>query len=353
VLLALTAVTGASLTQAAPAAAAPEPVTVVARGLTAPFGLTVSGRQVLVADQATGSIVRFTPGRPGRFPAATGLRQPTAVATVGKQLAIVTAGAEVPDTTTTGDASLLLQRPGERPRLFADLEKHELAHNPDGQLQFDPTTKKPLDALSNPFAIVPGFGRNVAFVADAGANAVLSVSTTGRVRTFYVPPIVNTGRCKGVPNNDPAHVGCDSVPTGLAYGPGATLYVSALTNSVPGEGRVYVLDRRTGRLMRTISGLTGPTGVAVAPDGTVYVSEVLHNAPAGEGPPPPGFDPSSVGRIVKIAPDGRRTFAAVTMPTGLAMRGSTLYASAWSIAAQFGLPRPGQVVQVRPSAFRR
>ena len=90
--------------------------------------------------------------------------------------------------------------------------------------------------------------------------------------------------------------------------------------------------------MRVIKGLTSVTGVAVGKDGSVYASNVLAGGPEGEGPPPPGFDPASVGEVTRIAPNGRRTVAHVTMPTGLEFYNAQLYASAWSIAGLLGTP---------------
>ena len=139
------------------------------------------------------------------------------------------------------------------------------------------------------------------------------------------------------------------MPTGLAYGPNNSLYVSTLTGEVPGEGRVYVLNGWTGKVKRVIKGFTSPTGVAVSPNGTVYVSEVLENSPAGE--PPPDFDPATVGQIVKVAPNGNRSHAQVPMPTGLIWRNGSLYSSAWSIASFLGMSNAGQVVKVSNSAF--
>jgi DNA-binding beta-propeller fold protein YncE len=144
-------------------------------------------------------------------------------------------------------------------------------------------------------------------------------------------------------------VGCDPVPTGLAHGPGNTLYVSTLSAEVPGEGRVYVLNARTGKVKDVIGGLNGPTGVAVDRHRNVYVSELLEGAPQEE--PGPGFDPSGVGQIVKIDRRGNRTFAQVTMPTGLLYTGGNLYASAWSIAGFLGIPDAGQIVKVTDRAF--
>ena len=358
----LAAAVTAIATLAAPASAAKkdkghEPVTVVASGLNGPFGLRFDGGSIYVAETQTsdepdsGQITRVNRRTGATTPVVTGLLFPAAVERVGRQLVVVTGGGDVPDASVTGDASVLVANPGEEARVLADLEAYELANNPDGQLQFDPVTNEPLDALTNPFAVLAQRGSGYVLVADAGANAVLSVSRTGEVSTFFVPPLVTTGACEGAPNNDPDHVGCDSVPTGLAYGPGNTLYVSTLSGDAPGEGRVYVLDANTAEVLDVISGLNGPTGVAVARDGAVYVSEVFYGAPPGDGPPPPDFDPASVGRIVRIDADGTRTYAAVTMPTGLDFHKGILYASAWSTAGFLGIPDAGQVVAIRPEAF--
>ena len=81
----------------------------------------------------------------------------------------------------------------------------------------------------------------------------------------------------------------------------------------------------------------------------MFVSELFHNAP--QGPPGEDFDPASIGRIVRIGPNGKRTYAAVPMPTGLEFHRGTLYASAYSVGIFFGLPNAGQIVKVNSSAF--
>jgi hypothetical protein len=325
------------------------PVRVIADGLEGPFGLGAGASRLYVAESGDGQITRINPVTGRKRVVARGLPSPAAVDKVGRSLAIVTGGAE--DPSTKGDASLFVKWPDGRRRKLADLEKYELRHNPDGQTQFDPETGEPLDALSNPFAVLGRRGPGFVFVADAGANAVLSVTRSGKVSTFFVPPLVTTGACKDAPNNHPSDPkGCDPVPTGLAYGPGNRLYVSTLSAEAEGEGRVYVLNGRTGKVLDVIKGFTAPTGVAVSPNGTVYVSELLHNAPAD--PPPPGFDPATVGRIVRVGVDGSRTYAAVTMPVGLTWHKGHLYSTAWSVAGLFlGIPEAGQVVKVRQSAF--
>jgi hypothetical protein len=293
-----------------------------------------------------------------------GLAIPQGVAFAHGKLFIATGepapDAEAADTAITGQpqvaatpsqgSALLVARPGGQPRLFADLMAYELANNPDGQIQFGPEGQ-PLDALSNPYFVLRDRSRHgFLLVADAGANAVLAVDRRGAVSNYFVPPTVTTGACATAPNNTTSGVGCDAVPTGLAYGPGGLLYVSALTAEQPGEGRVYVLNRH-GDLVRTITGLSGPTGVAVDDRGTVYVSELLEGAPTDEVPPP-DFDPSEVGRIVAVTRNGRRYQAQVTMPSGLLWSDGKLYASAWSIASFLGISDAGQIVTVSKYAFR-
>ena len=258
-------------------------------------------------------------------------------------------------------ASSVLVASNQQVTQLADVLAYELSNNPDKQQQFaDPEMTIPLDALSNPDYVLPDKSwKGYAFVADAGGNTVYKVDKKGNLSPFYVLPVVNTEACAGIPNNDPTPDtedpgdirGCDPVPTGLAYGPWNTLYVSALTSEVPGEGRVYVLDARTGKHLKTISGFSAPTGVAVDWWGNVYVSELLEGAPPMDGPPPAGFDPADVGQIVKVTAWGKRTYAQVTMPSGLLWKNGTLYASAWSIASFLGIPDAGQVVSVRDSAF--
>ena len=100
---------------------------------------------------------------------------------------------------------------------------------------------------------------------------------------------------------------------------------------------------------RRIDGLSGTTGVAVDRSGRVYGSELFAGGPEGE--PGPDFDPSTVGRIVRIDRNDDRATVAVTLPTGLHFEDGKLYASAWSIAGFLGLAGRGEVVRVDLDAF--
>ncbi|GAB3758292.1 ScyD/ScyE family protein [Microlunatus parietis] len=356
--LALAAGLTATLTIAAgttaPAAAHPrpsEPIKVVADGLNGPRQLSTGFGRLLVAESDAGLITAVDP-RTGRTKVLVrDLFLPQGVAEVGGKLYIAT-GEQAPGSDPSGapPSGLMVARPGGEARMFADLTAFELANNPDGQIQFGPDGQ-PLDALSNPYFVLRDRSRHgFLLVADAGANTVLKVDRHGKIKNFFTPPTVTTGDCTTAPNNTTSGVGCDAVPTGLAYGPDGLLYVSALTAEMPGEGRVYVINSK-GKIIKVIKGFTSPTGVAVDHWGTVYVSELLEGSPPPNAPPPPGFDPSTVGQIVRVPRWGPRTYAQVTMPSGLLMYHGSLWSSAWAIASFLGMPDAGQVVTVNRRAF--
>ncbi len=336
------------------ASAATPAWTVVARGLDGPFGLQPTGRSTFVVAEAdTGEITKVDAASGRTRALVRGLPGPASVA-VQRGSMYVPLGAAAPDApppprpAAFPEASVLKARAdGAGVRRLADLLAHERRANPDRQVQL--VGGRPVDALSNPFGVDAGpYGL---LVADGGANAVLRVGRlTGRTSTFFVPPTVTIPACRrpGVQAN-PGTVGCDSVPTDVLTANGS-IYVATLGSEVPGAARIYRLDPHDGRVQQVWYGLTGLTGIAVAPDGTIYASSVLEGAPAG--PPGPGFDPASVGEIVKIAPNGRRTTAQVPMPLGLAWHEGALYSTAYSVGSFLGLQRAGQLVRVSPSAFR-
>ncbi|MGK5115674.1 MULTISPECIES: ScyD/ScyE family protein [unclassified Geodermatophilus] len=227
-----------------------------------------------------------------------------------------------------------------------DTLAYELENNPDGQVQF--VDGAPVDSLSNPFSVLAQDDRLL--VADAGANTVLAIDRhDGEISEFFVPPVVDdVPGCEGAENN-PGTTGCDPVPTGVVEGPDGLIYVSTLGAEVPGASRVFVLTP-WGEVVDVIEDLHGAAGVEVDRHGTVYVSELLEGAPEGEGPPPADFDPAAVGQVVRIDEDGR-TYAQVTMPTGLVRSDGELYASAWSVAGLLMLDHPGEVVRIGDDAF--
>lgn len=221
---------------------------------------------------------------------------------------------EAPASDQTG--KLLRNAPYRKAKVFADITGFELANDPDAQ-----------GVESNPYAVLalPG-GR--ALVADAAGNSILSVSNTGAVSLFATLPNITTGPCTGQPN-DNGTTGCDFVPTSLAQGPDGAIYVGALGSLVPGAGKVYRLDPRTGAVTRQYAGFGSVTGVAIGADGSLYVSQL-------------SFDPSK-GKVTRVAPKGARSDVAVPFPAGVAVDpvSGSVYVSAFSIAPAGGLGIPG------------
>lgn len=349
--LALVAAAGFGIATPAVAAEPPPTIEVIADGFDDPYGLAADGGKFYVAENVSGEITGIIPGREPSV-RVSGFVGPSGVDKSDGQLFIVTGGS-YDGSPGEGTATLYTSRPGVGPVELADLYDYELAENPDGQLQFGPDGAS-VETLSNPYSVLAGGdvpGAAFAYVADAGGNSVLAVDEDGVVSTFFAPPVVTTGLCEGGPNNDEGSMGCDPVPTGLAWGPDGNLYVATLGALVPGAGKVYVLDPCSGEVLDELTGFSGPTGVAVGDDGSVYVSEVLEGAPEGEEPPPPDFDPTEIGRIVKVDSEGERSVAQVTMPLGLTFVDGSLYSTAWSVASMLDATGAGQVVKVHDEAF--
>ncbi|WP_432547949.1 ScyD/ScyE family protein [Kineococcus sp. SYSU DK004] len=327
-----------------------EPVEVIAEGLDDPWGLAYAKGRFYVAENGSGEVSGIIPGGNGPSVRLAGFTSLSGVDRAGDELLVLTGGAEEAGGEDT--TRLFGSKRGGPFRTLANFEEYELAENPDGQLQFG-EDGAPVDTLSNPFAVLAGKGGDqaYAYVTEGGGNSVLAVEEDGTVSTLYAPPVVTSGVCAEIPNNDPGVFGCDPVPTGLAHGPDGALYVALEVAGAPGEGLVVVLDAVSGEVRDTIGGFSGPTGVAVADDGTVYVAELLEGAP--EGPDiPADFDLGTVGQVVRVAPDGSRSTAQVAQPLSLRWADGALYATAWSVMGLFtGQTGLGQLVRVDSSAF--
>jgi len=341
----------AALIGGATAAQAATPTdTTMVKGLDDPWHLQFTGRDTaLVAENASGEVSRVNISTGHVKTLITGLTGVASVGQWGVHIYAVLGAGEGPPGKYPATSLIRANLDGSNVKVIANLEKYELKYNPDRQVQF--VDGQPVDALSNPFDMVAT--RQGLLITDGGANDVLKVNpVTGKVSTFFVPPTINTGACAGAENN-PGTTGCDAVPTGITEENGS-VYITTLEAHVPGEGRVYRLSLDGKRVQQTWGNLTEPTGIDVTTDNTLYVSHAIYGAPQGEGPPPPGFDPASVGRITKIAPNRVRTYAQVTMPIDLELHRGSLYATSWSLAGAFlGMKGKGEIVRVNPYAFTR
>jgi sugar lactone lactonase YvrE len=178
---------------------------------------------------------------------------------------------------------------------IAAIDAFEWAHNSDSVKG---------DRNSNPYAVLALADRRI--VADAGANAILSVDAAGTVSLLAVIP--KNGKQQAVPTSlalgpdgavyvgelalgagknkariwrvpldgtaPTVFAGGFTTITGLAFAPDRSLYVSELTldpNKLSPKGAI-VHRRADGSVTTYKKSIAYPAGVAVAPDGSVYVS---------------------------------------------------------------------------------
>lgn len=240
-----------------------------------------------------------------------------------------------------------------RTHLVADLHKWEVEQNPDAEVHYGFSTL-PADCASqvpewigggegydgivesNPYGVtnVPGGW----VVADAAANALISVRRNGQVSTLAVLPAhtltltqahveaVNAGLPPaepGQPEMQPLP-GCvvghdyafEPVPTDVALGPDGKVYVTTLAGgpedpSLGARSKVFSVDRRGGggTVTELGSGFAGATNIAVAPDGSIYVAELFGG---------------QVSKLVNKAPE---TVAEVPFPSAVDWYRGSLYAT--------------------------
>ncbi|MFN6480320.1 ScyD/ScyE family protein [Nostoc sp. DedQUE07] len=186
----------------------------------------------------------------------------------------------------------------------ADLANYELANNPDGG-----------DVGSNPLGFV--IDGNKLVVADAGANDLLSVNTSGSnlqaLTTFPQDILTNpVFPPSDTPSNEPAQVpsqgeavrgpsqfATQPVPSGVAKGPDGAYYISQFTGFPFPEGgaKIYRVGA-DGKSSVFADGFTQLTDLQFDPAGNLYALQYA-NQSAWKG----DFD----GSVIKIAPDGTRT----------------------------------------------
>ncbi|MDZ7968810.1 MAG: ScyD/ScyE family protein [Nostoc sp. DedSLP03] len=184
----------------------------------------------------------------------------------------------------------------------ADLANYELANNPDGG-----------DVGSNPLGFV--IDGNKLVVADAGANDLLSVNTSGSnlqaLTTFPEDILTNPiFPPSDTPSNEPAQVpsqgeavrsqfATQPVPSSVAKGPDGAYYISQFTGFPFPEGgaKIYRVGA-DGKSSVFADGFTQLTDLQFDPAGNLYALQYA-NQSAWKG----DFD----GSVIKIAPDGTRT----------------------------------------------
>jgi hypothetical protein len=178
-----------------------------------------------------------------------------------------------------------------RLREVADISAYEAAANPDGNTEEGGIDSNPNSVLARPTR---------RYVVDAGANDLLRVGPTGRIRTVAVFPQRIVAAPPGIPDlPEGTEIPMQAVPTNVVQGPDGALYVSQLTGfPFPvGAANIYRVERRGGEPEVYASGFTNVTDLDFGPDGSLYVVEIATNGllsgdptgavkriPAGGGP---------------------------------------------------------------------
>ncbi len=344
ILIATTAlVAGTSLIIATPAGArttkpAPTPTTkVLTTAVGAPFNLEVRHGNILVADGAgligkvksDGTVKTLVSDVTG----ASGV----ALSPGGKYLAYThTSEQPVPDSGVTIAG----------PRAFiakANTLAYEKANNPDKVNQYglsDPSqcTVDPKNPQAPPLSYtgaidshaysLTAYG-NSFVLADAGANALLRISRTGKISTLAVLPPQPAQVSKeaaagaGLICSGDVTYSFEPVPTDVEVGGDGFLYVTTLPGgpedpSFGARGKVYRVNPWNGKAKEIATGLLGPTNLAIS-DGKIYVAElfagrisVIRHGKVAEYLPLPGALAVEAGRGGKLY----ATTVDFTPPTG-------------------------------------
>ena len=184
---------------------------------------------------------------------------------------------------------------------------------------------------SNPNAVL--FSHGSRYVADAGANTLVRVTSTGKAKVVKFFPV-------------PANFQSDAVATCVARGPDGALYVGELLGGfyAPGHARIWRVTADHATVWAR--GLTTVQGCGFGSDGAFYATEFQT---AGLGAKNPAGD------VVRISQNGQRTRLGVGklfFPSGFAAGANgAIYVSNCSIAPATGMgpqlcPTGGQVVRI-------
>ncbi|HSS67633.1 MAG TPA: ScyD/ScyE family protein [Nocardioidaceae bacterium] len=191
---------------------------------------------------------------------------------------------------------------GGKVKPVASITKFERANDPDGE-GFD----------SDPYSLL--VLRNQVLVADAAGDFIASVHGS-KVSLWALLPEYG----KKV----------DAVPTVVTRGHDGKIYVGELHSEQPGKAKVWQYDR-DGNVTDSWGHFTTVTGVDRTKDGTLYVSE-LFGGKCTLNQVPDCFP----GRVVRVDPDGTRSYRKVPFPAGIVVNHGKVFVAAFSISPASG-----------------
>ena len=341
-------VLAAAGTATAPAASASGKVKVkvVARGLNSPKHLLYTARGVYVVESGEGGSSCVTgpglePGKTAQYcagpSAAVALIKGSHVTTVLGGLASVTEGEEAagPSAVTVsaqGELSVLYQdvlveadgknglaEPAKAvagtfrisPSLSVNIAAYEAAHPQDAATFGGTPGETTYD--SDPYDVVPYKGGYV--VADAAANSILEVSSTGVIsRLAYFPTLPETVPA-GVFGPKPVPVDAQSVPTSLAVR-GNAIYVGLLRGVPSQPGTAYIYRVVPGQQPQIwAKGLSAVTAIAFDSKGRLLATEYSTGGLLAA--------PKVPGALVRVSANGKKVtklpVAGLVEPAGVAV----------------------------------
>jgi hypothetical protein len=194
-------------------------------------------------------------------------------------------------------------------KTVADLADFEDANNPTGD-----------EENVNPNSVIALPGRSI--VSDAGANDLLQVRNSGKVRALATFPnrLVDAPPELGLPPG--TQIPMDAVPTSVAKGPDGALYVGQLTGFPFPVGGANVWRVEPGEEPEVFaSGFTNIIDIAFDKNGTLYVLEIFHNGLLSGDP---------TGALIRVDANGSQEVVmsdGLITPGGLALRGDNAYVS--------------------------
>lgn len=324
----------------------------LATGLLSPLSLAVGGDgTTYVTENFAGILAKV---RPGRSPKV--LYQSKGGNEVG---GVSVRHGRVVFTETQGNEQgpidswvKVLTRHG-KARTIAHVRAYENKKNPDGKVTYGArginsscASQWPVDKAgpavyqgakdSHPYATWQT--KNKVLVADAGMNAVISITRNGKIHTVAVLPAVpvkitaELAQGAGIPS---CAVGLtyygEPVPTDVQQASDGSVYVTTEGGGLGEQMPLGALYRIKGRHIHQVAGgLFGPTGLALG-NRSVYVAQLF------------GGEISKVGRNGTV-----RTFAKVNMPAALDFSRGHLYATTdVLVGADPGSKPGGKVVRFR------